>query len=316
MDFGEVLGKAWCIIWKHKVLWIFGIFAGCGRGGGGGGGGGGRGWERNWESGEPFGSGAGSEIQRFLANAGQWIGEHLWLVVLAALLLILLVVLSIFLSTIGRIGLIRGTFKADGGAEKLHFNELFRESMPFFWRVFLLGFLIGLAVLVFFVPAAVLGVLTAGIGFLCLLPLLCVLVPVLWIVGIVVQQATAAMVIEELSMVDGVRRGWEVVKRNIGPVLLIWLITAVIGVVVGLVIAIPVLIVVIPAAIAFAASRGELPTAALLVAGLCFALYLPILLVLNGILTAYIESVWALTFMRLTRPRESTGTLEAPPANA
>ena len=29
MDFSEVLGKAWRIIWKHKVLWIFGIFAGC-----------------------------------------------------------------------------------------------------------------------------------------------------------------------------------------------------------------------------------------------------------------------------------------------
>jgi hypothetical protein len=34
MDYGEVLTRAWQIIWKHKVLWIFGIFAGCsGQGG-------------------------------------------------------------------------------------------------------------------------------------------------------------------------------------------------------------------------------------------------------------------------------------------
>jgi hypothetical protein len=26
-NFGEVLTRAWQIIWKHKVLWIFGVFA-------------------------------------------------------------------------------------------------------------------------------------------------------------------------------------------------------------------------------------------------------------------------------------------------
>ena len=40
-NFGEVLTRAWQIIWKHRVLWIFGILASCGRGGGGGNGGGG-----------------------------------------------------------------------------------------------------------------------------------------------------------------------------------------------------------------------------------------------------------------------------------
>ena len=39
MDFGEVLSKAWQIIWKHKVLWIFGLLSSCGAQSGGGGGG-------------------------------------------------------------------------------------------------------------------------------------------------------------------------------------------------------------------------------------------------------------------------------------
>src|SRR5450759_4219284 len=30
IDLGEILSKAWRIIWKFKVLWIFGILAGCG----------------------------------------------------------------------------------------------------------------------------------------------------------------------------------------------------------------------------------------------------------------------------------------------
>ena len=29
MNIGDVLSQAWKTIWKHKVLWIFGIFAGC-----------------------------------------------------------------------------------------------------------------------------------------------------------------------------------------------------------------------------------------------------------------------------------------------
>ena len=39
-NFGEVLTRAWQNIWKHKVLWIFGILASCARGSGGSSGGG------------------------------------------------------------------------------------------------------------------------------------------------------------------------------------------------------------------------------------------------------------------------------------
>jgi hypothetical protein len=314
MDFGEVLGKAWRIVWKHKVLWIFGIFAGCSSGGGGGGGG--SGWQQGWDSGQPSGPEIGSQIEQYFQQAGQWISDNLWIFIVLGLLILILAVLGMFLGTIGKIGLIRGAFKADSGEEKLQFSELFRGSLPYFWRVFLLSFLIGLAALVIFVPLTIFGAVTMGIGFLCAVPLLCVLVPALFAIGIVVQQANAAMVIEDLSMMDGVRRAWGVVKKNVGPVLLIWLITAVIGGVIGFVLALPVLITVIPAAVALAASPNEFPTAIVAVAGLCFVLYIPVLIVAQGILTSYVESVWALTFLRLTRPPEGKGIPESLPANA
>jgi hypothetical protein len=313
LDFGEVLTSAWRIIWKHKVLWIFGILAGCGRGGGRVGGGGGT---SGWREDAPYGPGGFSQVDGFFSGIGDWIGEHVWVIVLALLVFLILWALAVFLGTIGRIGLIRGTFVADGGAGRLAFGELFRESTPFFWRVFLLSLLLGLAALVIFIPLVLFGIFTFGIGFLCTLPLLCILVPVMLVANIVVQQANAAMVIENLSLRDGVRRGWDVVKKNIGAVLLIWLITAIIGFVIGILIALPVLITVLPAIIGFATSGGEFPTAAVVTAGLCFVVYLPILLVANGILTGYIESVWALTFLRLTRPREGMGTPEALPADA
>jgi hypothetical protein len=39
LSLGPTLSRAWEIIWRHKILWIFGILAGCATGGGGGSGG-------------------------------------------------------------------------------------------------------------------------------------------------------------------------------------------------------------------------------------------------------------------------------------
>jgi hypothetical protein len=172
--------------------------------------------------------------------------------------------------------------------------------------VFGLSFLIGLVFLVLLIPLIMFGVLTAGIGFACLLPLICLLVPVALVVGVVIEQADNAIVLENLGIMDGLRRGWEVFKANLGSVIIMAIILAVIGFVIGLVVVIPILVVVVPAAIAFAAGNGQSTTPLALI-GVCICLYLPIAIVLQGVLTAYIQSAWTLTFMRLTRKPESGG---------
>ena len=30
MQFDQIIMRAWQVIWKHKILWVFGILAGCG----------------------------------------------------------------------------------------------------------------------------------------------------------------------------------------------------------------------------------------------------------------------------------------------
>ncbi|HEX8992485.1 MAG TPA: hypothetical protein VF784_12470 [Anaerolineales bacterium] len=303
MDFGEVLSSAWRIIWKHKVLWIFGIFAGCSRGGGGGGNGGSQVTSRGGPN--PF-----PGFNEFATQFGNWINSHLWVVVLFILVVLVLFLLALFLGTIGRIGLIRGTFKADGGAEHLGFMELWDESLPYFWRIFLLALLVGLAAFFLVLALVAVGigaaVFTFGIGFLCVLPLFCVLFLALVFAGIVIQQAESAIVIENLGIMDGVRRGWDVVKTHLGPILIMWLILLVIGFVVGIVLALPILIVLVPAAIAFGTANYQATTfdyTPLIVGLVCCAVYFPFLLVLGGILQAYLQSAWTLTFLRLTRPK-------------
>lgn len=316
-NFGEVLTRAWQIIWKHKVLWIFGIFAGCSRGSGnfrGNSGGGGTG-------------GTGGQLPPELMRILQIIQQNLATFIVVGCILVLLIwAITIFLSTIGKVGLIRGTYQAEGGTEKLIFGQLFSESTPFFWRVFGLSLIVSVPILVVFAAliagfaafaiSASNGNDAARVGVFGLLPLLigcvCILVPVMFVVGMIIRQAENAIVLENMPVLPAISRGWEIFRANLGPIILMAIILAVVGVVVGLIVAIPILAVVVPAAITFAVNRAENWTP-MIFAGVCLCLYIPVAWLLNGILTAYTESAWTLTYMRLTAspPENPPAVLEA-----
>jgi hypothetical protein len=308
-NFGEVLTRAWQITWKYKILWIFGILASCtsGRASSGSNGGGGR----------SSGSGDGSNFdpnnlfpKDMFQEAGQWLNDNWWIIALIILAVIVLVLLFYYLGTIGKIALIKGTFKAEQGVESMSFGELWSESQPYFWRVFGLSFLIGLAFLVILLPLFAIGFITAGVGFLCLLPLICILVPIGWALSVILEQADAAIVLEDKSMFDGFKRGWEITKNNIGPMVVMALILGIGGAIIGIIIALPIIIIVAPVAIG-AATMGELGAASnnlsipLIIGAACCILYFPVLLTLSGVLTTYIQCAWTLTFMRLTKPQDN-----------
>jgi hypothetical protein len=307
-NFGEVLTRAWQITWKYKVLWIFGILAGCTKGGGGGGGGGGG--NTGYSTG-PSDFNLPPEFQRFISmmeDFAVWVENNLWIFIVIGLVVLVLILISIFLGTIGRIGLIKGAYQAEMGAERLAFGELFSASIPYFWRVFGLSFLIRLAVLLLFVPLILIGVLTAGVAFLCLLPLICLLIPVGFAVGVIIEQANRAIVLENLGIVDGLKRSWAISRANIGPLIVMGLILFGITLVLGIIVALPIFIVVVPTIIAFAMGEGRSFTP-LYVALACICLYAPVSWVLNGVLTTFTQSAWTLTYLRLTQKPE---TAEAP----
>jgi hypothetical protein len=320
-NFGEVLTRAWQIIWKHKVLWIFGILASCGRGGGGNGGG-------NTGGGGEGGFGNGPtdlppQVERFL----EWVVENATtFAVIAITLFCVFWIIAVFLGTIGRIGLIRGTAQAEGGEDNLIFGQLFSESTPYFWRLFGLSLIVSVPflILVAFLVAGVLvfafsmsqGSDAGAVGFLGMLPILigcfCLLIPVGWVIGMIVRQAERAIVLEDSAVLPSLSRGWDIFRTNLGPIIVMAIILAVITLVAGFIIAIPVFIVVIPAAIAFAAGEAQNWTP-MIFAGVCLCLYIPVSLILNGIMIAYSESAWTLTYMRLTR-RPDHNDLVIPPS--
>jgi hypothetical protein len=332
MDFGEILTRAWKIIWKHKILWLFGILASCGQGGGGGSGGsrgGGGNVNFDFSSGDPsippewqrFFFQFERQLTRFFDQIETW---HIVLfVVLIILFMLIVTAITLAVSTVGRVGLIQGTVQADqtdDELEKLTFVELFNSGKPFFWRVLGLNLLIGLAVfvlvLLIMLPVIALTVVTMGIGMFCLIPLICLLIPVGWLAGIIIQQVNIALVVEDLGIIESLQRGWEIFRENIGNLVVIGLILGVGRFIIGLIIAVPFILLFFPmmmgallgglAEVEFALGGG------LLVAGLCFLAYLPVLWLLSGMLMAYIQAAWTLTYLRITQGPAKFEALDEP----
>jgi len=298
-NFGEVLTKSWKTIWKHKVLWIFGILASCARGGGGGGGsGGGRNYQTSPGENLPF---SGGQVERIMNQAGQYFEQHWWIILVVILALMLIGFISFALGMIGRVGMIKGTALAEKGVESIAFGEVWSESLPYFWRIFGLNFLVGLAFAVLIIPLILVGVVTAGIGLVCLIPVLCLLVPVGWAVSVIVEQAQVAIVLEDLNMLDGFKRSWQIVKSNAGPIVVMALMLGIGGGIIGVIVSTPIILAALPVIIGMGTLRESLTP--LYIALACCAVYMPVLIFLNGVLTAYIQSVWALTYMKLAQPK-------------
>ena len=333
MDFGEVLSKAWKITWKFKILWIFGIFASCGTT---------RGpnlnFNNDFQTNTPLGQGPNLppgfednlfKIAHFFENPA--------IIVAFISVICILILISIFFSIMGRIGLIKGAADADAGAERLGFGTLWKSGLQYFWRFFGLSLLIGSPILFVYFALVAIGIVAlvtlaaggssndpfsgpVGPALLAALPVICVLICVIFLFAIVVSflgpQAERAIIIENEGVISGLRRGWNVLTKNLGPILIVWLINIVIGAAAGIVIALPVIIVVFPAVMAMMFSGNNVSYIPLIIAGLCIVAYLPISLVANGILASYLQSVWTLTYLRLTKPKEETQAPAALPSNA
>jgi hypothetical protein len=310
MDFGKVLTRAWEIVWKYKVLWIFGLFASCsGQQGsynfGGGGGGGGPSFQ--FEGDEiPY---MPPEYYRFFMQVERFFEENVETIVAAifglVVFFIFLALVFFLVGSLGRVGLIKGTLLAEAGAETLTFSEIFEESKPFFWRIVALNLVIALAMIVFIVIAWLViaggAVLTLGLGLICLMPLICLLIPLLWYLGIVIRQANIALVVEDLDIIVALERGWNFAKENLANMIVMGIILLIGGAVVGFVIGLPQVFSFIPMITGFitgdfftdieALFRG---ISAVVVLQL---IYLPIYLGLRAVLISYIESAWVLTYL-------------------
>lgn len=306
MDYGKVLGRAWEITWRWKVLWIFGFLASLGQGGGGGGG----------SSSYQF---SGDEI-----NIDKWTGgspEIFWTsisgVILAIICLLFILAIIIWvISVISRGALIAGVVQVeDEGSTS--FRQAWAAGRKKFWTLFGLGvlatipliFLVLIGIAFMFVGiAAGIGILdtqeAAGISTIVMFALVCgclsccVLVPLVIVLEQVRVYGERGAILEDLGWIDAFKRGWQVFKDNLGPTIVLWIIFFIIGIIIFAISFVVILILVLP----FIAFMGfsEFSTASI-VPMVCLGLVGVVLFALiRSILTAFTSATWTLAFRDLT----------------
>jgi hypothetical protein len=304
-DFGEVLARAWKVTWKYKVLWIFGILAGCGSNGD-------RFNSRSQSrGGDPFSNEIVRDIYVFINKTAQWFKENPWAIVVAVVILIVIGFIQFTLANIGHIGLIRGAYHAEMNAEEIRFGGLWGESLGYFWRVIGLSLavwgpiwviLIGLVTtLIFsFRTSAAIGMQSQAAVALVLffISFCCCLFPVMMVLGLYYSQAIRALTLENLGVLDSLKRGWCVFSANFLGLCVMGVALFFIGLIAGIVIAIPIYITVLP--LVFKLMDGSVDTwIPVIITTAVLCAYSPVAWILNGVLMTYTQNVWTLIYIRV-----------------
>lgn len=306
MDFGKVLGRAWEITWRWKVLWILGFLASLGSGGFGGGG--------NVYSGD------NGQSYDFGGWPGEVLGPGFWAafggIILALLCLGLLIAIALWVvSIIARGGLIAGVQQVEEEGDTT-FGQAWRAGAGRFWTLLGIAFLAAIPFIILamilaavavvgilvamgasngFESVALPGILTAiacGVGFCC----------VLVIVGIVVDQirtyAERAAILEGLGWIDAFVRGWQVLKDNLGPTIILWLIFLALGFVLAMAIIAGGAAVALPL---LAVTAAVEPGLWLIAPACCGGLAALIIFALIGaVIETFTSATWTLAYRELT----------------
>ena len=301
MDFGKVLGRAWEITWRWKVLWIFGFLASLGQGS--------RGGSSSFQTG-------GQDLDRWVQRP-----DELWAlmggVVLAVICVLFIIAIILWVvSVISRGALIAGVVQVeDEGSTS--FGQAWAVGRKKFWTLFGLGVLAALPMLILVILGVIffgVGIASgvglmdvqeaAGIGTIVITSLIgiCFLCCGLFLVGIVLEQiriyGERAAILEDAGWIDAFKRGWQVITENLGATIILWLIFFAIGIVI-FVISFGIIIML---AAPFLALFGLSDIGAWMIApAACLGLVMLIIFaLLRSVVATYISATWTLAYRELT----------------
>lgn len=321
MDIGDVLQRAARFTWRFKGLWILGILGSCQ---------GGQAQlsnniagnmqgfalsDRDLERFESFLEGL--DWESFVPKEPNW--DMVPIIGIGLLALLLLLWLFFFaLEILGTSGLIAAFKHADDGQEP-SLGVAFSLGLNYFWRLLGMQLIVGAITLSF---TAVMGIamlaiiiLTLGIGVICLLPLLVVLVPLFIAAGVYVNLSRVAVVIENIGIMAAFVRSLQVIRANIGAIILMALLLFVAPWLMGIILSVPFAAAGLPALLGLTISESDFILKGLAGTLLCAIAYFPIYLLFVGIINTFTTGAWTLVYRRLIGQRGSN-LLPGNPADA
>lgn len=293
-NFGEVLARAWQIAWKHKGLWWAGILVSL----------------LGFVS-LPINMAVNPSFFSFSGSSPD-ISRNLAPILIGNGLIILLSILSIPVTVLGMLVPSLATVRLERGEENVRFVALVKAVLPYFWRtlgIFLLVW-VGTFVVMMLLAGCVilLSVVTLGLGLLCMFPLFIVFIPIAILVYALVEQAVAAILVDNLGIGGAIQRAWDLVRRNFVAMAVISILIYLASMIIGMVISIPMMV---PFFGMFFNLNTQQPPNMVVFQNLFRNMMLwmlalsPIYAVLQGFLLAFMQAIWTLTYMRITRPMEN-----------
>jgi hypothetical protein len=237
--------------------------------------------------------GAGEAWTQFVDNGGLWIAAA----VVCGIVLIGLIVWAI--GTYGRLGLIQGVLNAEVG-KSTGFRAVASEAWPIYGQALGLNFLLGIlplavGILLVVIFGAV-GLVTMGLGLLCVIPLACLLIPIGIAYTVYIEVANTALVVSRRGIGEAISTAWEVLRSNFGPYAGMTLILYLGGLVVAVIMAAPILAAAVPF-VAMGVSGNLRDLWPWIIALIVVAV--PVYLLLSGVLRTYLQAAWTLTYLEL-----------------
>jgi hypothetical protein len=301
MDYGRVLSRAWEITWRWKVLWILGFLASLGR---------------------AWGTSSNTSYTTDSSDWGGFSGFQIPPEVIGALVgltcLGLIIVIAVWvISVMARGGLIAGVQQVEDEGDT-SFLRAWRVGRDRFWTLFGIGILAAIPFLILLI----LGMVLFGIGiyaavqadagisepagvFAMVAPLLCcggALCCGMIILGLILDQirvyAERAAILEGMDWIDAFKRGWQVLKDNLGPTIILWLIFLAIGFVFAFFIIAAMMVLFLP----FFAIVANTESALWLLAPICCGglLSMIVFALIGAVVETFTSATWTLAYRELT----------------
>jgi hypothetical protein len=301
MNYGDLIGEAFRIAWRNRYLWFFGLFIS-----------GGLASFNVSAPPNPEGS-----APAWLVALGRWAQENIVLAVtLGAGVLLVFLIAFIGLGLISTGGL-ADTIAAIARGERRNFASTWRAGVRNLWRVLGYGalfFLIGLVPLIVIgAPAAlgifgivaatqseVLRVLFIPLIGLAAFALLLVVTVALYLVG---QLALRELVIGGRGIVASMGSGYRLFRRNLGHIIVVWLIQFGIALAATVVVSTVAFVVNLAQTFGFLALSftAPYPLVVGLAVGVGLIVSLPLIL-LWAAFGVFNHAYWTLAYLRLTAP--------------
>jgi hypothetical protein len=303
VQYWEIINRSFAITWRHKYLWLLALFAGEGGGGGG--------FSYSTRTAPPPGgtSGGPPDVSSFVQRISDWLGQHFALVLTLSVLFILLTIAFFVLAAICEGALVRASAEHDAerpfGLRIAWRCGVATMGTIIRFRLLLIALALPLFIVLF---ALVVGVIASiannNVGAIVAVSLISVLfillaIPFVIYLNFLVRLGIRAAVLEQLGARAAIVRAHRLVRKRLGRVLLVWLLSIAVGIAVGICAVIVLGIVFVPA---FLLGMGAYATGSpvlWLVVALAVLIILPVTLIVQGFIIAQGSTYWTLAFRRL-----------------